>query len=260
MDTVNKTLYIPLYGKAYVSRRGILLKDPRAEAIWTAEGFPLRGKSRSKWLAFYMGMRAAVFDRWLEEKMAEDADAVILHLGCGLDSRVDRVGTRGHGWFDVDLPEVIRERRKFYAEGPDYQMISGDLRQEDWLTAIPAGNAILVLEGVSMYLTPGEMAALLGRISSHFGKARILMDVYSTFAAKASRIKNPINDVGVTQVYGLDDPRSLETPDVRFLGEHDMTPTKLVEELTGPEKGIFRSLYAGKAAQKLYRLYEYGSD
>lgn len=28
MDAVNKTLYIPLYGKAFVSRRGILLDDP----------------------------------------------------------------------------------------------------------------------------------------------------------------------------------------------------------------------------------------
>ena len=36
MNNVNKTLYIPLYGKAYVSRQGILLHDPKAEAIWAA--------------------------------------------------------------------------------------------------------------------------------------------------------------------------------------------------------------------------------
>ena len=34
MDGVNKTLYIPLCGKAAVSRRGILLRDPKAEEIW----------------------------------------------------------------------------------------------------------------------------------------------------------------------------------------------------------------------------------
>ena len=33
MDQVNKTLYIPLYGKAYVSRKGIILKDAKAEEI-----------------------------------------------------------------------------------------------------------------------------------------------------------------------------------------------------------------------------------
>ena len=28
MDSVNKTLYIPLCGKSYVSKRGIILHDP----------------------------------------------------------------------------------------------------------------------------------------------------------------------------------------------------------------------------------------
>ena len=59
MNNVNKTLYIPLYGKSYVSKKGILLHDPKAEEIWAAEGFKIRGKSASKWLAYYMGMRSA---------------------------------------------------------------------------------------------------------------------------------------------------------------------------------------------------------
>ena len=29
MNNVNKTLYIPLYGKAYVSRKGIILNDKK---------------------------------------------------------------------------------------------------------------------------------------------------------------------------------------------------------------------------------------
>ena len=87
MDSVNKTLYIPLYGKAYVSRRGILLSDPDAEVIWEKSGFALKGKSASKWLSLYMGMRSAVFDRWLREKLSEKPGSTVLHLGCGLDSR-----------------------------------------------------------------------------------------------------------------------------------------------------------------------------
>ena len=69
MDGVNKTLYIPLSGKAAVSRRGILLRDPMAEDIWDRSGFPLHGKSRSKWLAYNLGMRAAVFDAWLSAQL-----------------------------------------------------------------------------------------------------------------------------------------------------------------------------------------------
>lgn len=39
MDGVNKTLYIPLYGKAFVSKRGLLLRDQKAEEIWAARDF-----------------------------------------------------------------------------------------------------------------------------------------------------------------------------------------------------------------------------
>lgn len=106
MNNVNKTLYIPLYGKSFVSQKGIILNDKKAEKIWAAEGFALKGKSKSKWLAYYMGMRSAVFDNWLKEQVKEDKEAIILHIGCGMDSRIERVGSNGHLWYDVDFPSI----------------------------------------------------------------------------------------------------------------------------------------------------------
>ena len=257
MDSVNKTLYIPLYGKAYVSRKGMILHDPKAEEIWAAEEFPLKGKSKSKWLAYYMGMRSAVFDRWLKTQMEADPAEVIVHIGCGMDSRAERVGTRGHLWFDIDFPEVIKERKRYYRETEDYKMLSADVRNTDWLARMPAANGIIVMEGVSMYIHPDELKQTLGEICTHFEKVSLLMDCYTEFAAKASRVKNPINDVGVTQVYGLDDPRILEGNGFTFAHEHEMTPADLVDELHGLKKGIFKALYAGGIAKKMYRLYEY---
>ncbi len=260
MNNVNKTLYIPLYGKAYVSKKGILLCDPKAEQIWQAEGFALKGKSKSKWLAYYMAMRARVFDRWLEKQMEADPDVVVLHIGCGMDSRISRVGDRGHLWFDIDFPEVIAERKRFYAETDSYQMLGADIRSETWLDQIPKNRAIVVMEGVSMYLRPEDLEAVLKRIAGCFPSVQLLMDCYTTFAAKASRFKNPINDVGVTEVYGLDEPTVLESSGMRFLREHEMTPEDLIEELQGVENTMFKKLYAGNVAKKMYRLYEYGRD
>ena len=37
MNEVNKTLFIPLYGKSQISKQGIILDDPMAEKIWEAE-------------------------------------------------------------------------------------------------------------------------------------------------------------------------------------------------------------------------------
>lgn len=254
MDNVNKTLYIPLFGKAMVSRRGLILADPKAEEIWQAEGFPLKGKSASKWLAYTMAMRAAVFDNWLRCQLTPEA--VVLHLGCGLDSRCLRVGCENQ-WFDVDFPDVITERKQYFAESDRYHMVGCDLR-EDFLCGIPTGKAVVVLEGVSMYLTAEERLELQKKLKAHFAEVHLLLDSYTTFGAKMSKYKNPINDVGVTQVFGFDDPKDLENgTGFVYLREHDMTPEAMIGELSGFEQRIFRKLFAGKTAKKFYRLYEY---
>ena len=257
MENVNKTLYIPLRGKAYVSSRGILLSDPDAEAIWAAEGFPLKGKSASKWLAYSMGIRAAVFDRWLEDQLAQWPDALVLHLGCGLDSRCRRVAWDG-GWYDIDFPEVIAERKRYFSETDSCRMIDSDLR-EDFLKSVPAGRrAVVVMEGVSMYLTAPERQQLLARLAGHFSEVRLLLDSYTVFAARATKYKNPINDVGVSLVHGFDDPlEPAQGTGLRFHREHDMNPEALVARLPQKDRGIFRLVYGGKLAQKICRLYEY---
>ena len=258
MNEVNNTLYIPLYGKALVSRRGIILRDPKAEEIWEKEGFPLKGKSKSKWLALYMAMRSAVFDRWLERQMAAEPDAVILHIGCGMDSRILRVGNREHLWYDVDFPDVIEQRKRHYGPIDGYTMLASDARDPAWLAAVPADRtAIVVLEGISMYMNPQELTAVLARLKQHFDKVCLLMDCYTSVAAKASKYRNPINDVGVTTVYGLDDPRILEASGLIFLEEHSLTPDSMIDELRGMEKWLFRKLYAGSIARAMYRLYEF---
>jgi len=261
MNGVNKTLYIPLYGKAYVSKKGIILEDKKAEEIWTAEGFALKGKSKSKWLAYYMGMRSAVFDAWLKEQMDSDKDAIVLHIGCGMDSRVLRVGTRGHVWYDVDFAEVIEERRRYYQENTEYQMLASDARKKEWLEALPKNaKAIVVMEGVSMYMQLEELQTLLKGVCVYFEQTKVLLDCYTTFAAKASKYKNPINDVGVTMVYGLDEPKLLEEGiGLHFVKEHEMTPNSLINELEGVEKAVFKRVFGGGIAKKMYRLYEYVS-
>ena len=208
-----------------------------------------------------MGMRAAVFDRWLAAKMAEMPGAVVIHIGCGLDSRICRVGAGGHTWYDVDFPEVIGERGKYYDESEAYHMLGSDVREKAWLETIPDGSdAIVVMEGVSMYFTRKELLELLSRLAERFAKVTVLMDCYTVFAARASKYKNPVNEVGVTQLYGVDDPRELETgTGLAFLGECDLTPPDLISQLSGFDRDFFRLVFAGNAAKKIYRLYAYGT-
>ena len=258
MNAVNKTLYIPLYGKAYVSEKGLFLRDDMAEHIWAAQRFTLKGKAKSKWLAYYMGMRAAVFDEWVRNKMSEFPEAAIVHVGCGLDSRVLRVGTNGHDWYDVDFAEVIAERRHYFEETADYHMIGADLREHQWLDAIHNTRcAIVVMEGVSMYVTNEELRTFMEQLREHFEEVVLLMDCYTELAVRMSSYKNPVRDVGVEQLYSVDEPRMLQSREWSFVQEHAMTPEYFIHELRRIERYVFQRMYAGRLVRKLYRLFEY---
>ena len=257
MTNVNKTLYIPLYGKAFVSKRGLFLSDKRAEEIWEAEGFKLRGKAASKWLAYYMGVRAAVFDEWVKEKIGEAPGSVVIHIGCGMDSRALRVGADKLMWYDVDLPEVIEERKRYYTETDTYKMISGDARDAEWLDEIRGEKAIVVMEGISMYLPPEKVRGLTESLSLRFSHVSLLVDAYTSLAARLSRRANPVKTVGVTEVFGIDSPSEYEGGALTLVREHTMIPQKYIDELSGVKKFIFSRLYAGGFSKKLYRLFEY---
>lgn len=257
MKSESKTLYIPLYGKALVSKKGIILKDAKAEEIWNAEGFPLRGKPKSKWLAYYMGMRAAVMDRWLGEQRKSDPNAVVLHLGCGLDSRCERVEHTAE-WFDVDFPDVIEVRKKYYPQNAQYHMIGSDVTDLGWLSQIPkGGHGLIVMEGISMYLPMEKLQALFAALEAHFDRCDLLMDVYTEFGVKASSYKNPIQAVGASVCTGIDDPHTLICGELRYDRELSMTPEELILQLQGFEQRFFRKMFAGGFAKKIYRMYEY---
>ena len=176
-----------------------------------------------------------------------------------MDSRINRVGANGHTWYDVDFPDVIQERKLYYQEDEFYHMIESDARENAWIQALPESeNAIIVMEGVTMYFKPEELKQLLKDLTNHFNHINILMDCYTDFAAKASKYKNPINEVGVTEVYGVDNPHILEEgTELSYVKEHNMTPNELINELTGLEKAIYKKVFAGSFSKKMYRMYEY---
>ncbi len=259
MNEVNRTLFIPLYGKSQISKRRIILDDPTAERIWEQESFPIKGKSKSKWLTYNMAMRARVFDRWTEKMLRQTPNALVLHIGCGLDSRCLRVKAPYSSWIDGDFPEVIELRKRYFEESDNYRMRIVNAADIGDIKALPeCGAAIVILEGISMYLTNEQIKRLFAALREKYQSLHILMDVYTEFGARASRYKNPVNDVGVTKLYGVDNLDAiLDDTGIRFEKEHSLTPKRLVDELPGFDRFFFRLMFTGSLYRRIYRLYEF---
>ena len=130
-----ETMLISLYSRAIHSRTADpVLRDPWAEEAVDRIDYDFGSIKLTRLHPLTIAIRAKQFDIFTQDWMTENPESTVLHLGCGLDSRVYRVAPPATiRWFDVDYPEVIDLRRQLYPERPGYQMIASSLLEKDWL-------------------------------------------------------------------------------------------------------------------------------
>lgn len=255
------TLHIPLYAKAYLSSRGLFINDPKAEEIWAAEGTELVGKAKSKWIAYYTGMRVAVIDRWTQRKLRQHPDAIAIQIGCGMDSRNERIGRLASHWFDVDFPEVIAERQKYFDDTDQYKMIAGDATMTDWLEQLPdAQTAIVVMEAVYMYLPRTDFERLGIALAKKYPHVYLVLDSYSDWLVRASNryAKHPVRQLGSELVSGMDNPKEMgERIGIPFTHAIDMVPNALVNQLPAGGRALFTAIFTMNGSKRFYKLFEF---
>ncbi len=157
-------------------------------------------------------MRAWHFDQWTRAFLAANPESTVLHLGCGLDTRVYRIdpGPKVR-WFDVDFPDVISLRERLYPERDGYRRIGSSVTDLAWLDAIPGDTPVLVVaEGLLMYLHEKDGTALFRRITEQFPSGQIAFDGYSGAMVRLVSRFATVRGAKVKLVWGVDDPHDLE--------------------------------------------------
>ena len=189
LSGVAKTMLITLYIRAIESQRpDALIKDERAEALVRR----LDPESLRKTAALtedtgrvVMILKSRDFDRFAQDFLARHPDAVVVHIGCGLDTRFERVAERNNQveWYDLDLPEVIELRRKLIGdEGERYHLLGCSVLEDAWLDTVSAhgGRPFLFLaEGVFMYFEEAQVKSLVLTLRDRFPGAELVFDTYS---------------------------------------------------------------------------------
>lgn len=258
LNNESKTLFIPLLGKAVISRDNLFLHDPKAEEIISKIDYDFSSLKQSKWLSMFMSVRALVIDELCNKYILEHPNATIIHLGCGLDSRCLRVNQDYKTWYDIDYEEVIDIRKKFYNQDSAYKMVGSSVLDFKWLEQIENNeNIMVVAEGLTMYLSEEEMRNLISMINESFGDVHLLFDAYTKKGVKSSKIKNPVNQMNAEVKYGIDNPNEFLS-----LNENlEYVATHLIKKddnnLQGLTKFIFNNLYCGRISQSIYKIYEF---
>ena len=116
-------------------------------------------------------------------------NSVVLNLGCGLDTRVDRINHSPYVlWYDIDFSEVIELRKKFFSENKTYHMIASSITDPQWITTVPSDRDVVVIaDGVFEYLTQPNVQELLNHITDHFTHGIVMFDVMNSFAINSGK-------------------------------------------------------------------------
>lgn len=212
LGAVQSTLFIPLAARAREARRRRpALRDPKAAEILAAVDFDeaLYGKG---WGGFVTVLRTVIFDWWVRRFLADHPDGTVIELGTGLNTRFERVDNGRAGWIDLDLPDVIELRRRFFADTQRRRMVAASLAGADWLPAAEQspGPYFFVSDGVLTYLDTEAVTRTLARIARRFPGALLAFDVYSRRMMAAQHKAAARRGMAARWAWACDDPRSLE--------------------------------------------------
>jgi O-methyltransferase involved in polyketide biosynthesis len=218
LSGVSETLLITLYIRAMESQRpDALIKDERAEALIRQ----LDQETLRKTLALtddtgrlVMILKSREFDRFAQDFLGRHPDAVVVHIGCGLDTRFERVDNGQVEWYDLDLPDVIDLRRELIGgERGRYHLLAGSVLDDAWLDTVEAHRPrpfLFLAEGVFMYFTEAQVKSLVLRLKEHFPAAELVFDAYSPFMRWAHNLRVIRKRVGAHLNWDLKRGRDLE--------------------------------------------------
>ncbi len=89
----------------------------------------------------------------MTEFLKSSPDGVVVNIGCGLDSRFSRIDNGRVRFYDLDLPDVIGIKRRFFEETDRYHLIPSSVLDYDWIAPLLQACDVpflFVAEGVFM--------------------------------------------------------------------------------------------------------------
>ena len=223
LGAVQETLFIPLAARAReIRRKRPVFRDPKAAEILASVDFDTEKYGRG-WGGGVTVLRTAIFDCLVSDFLAEHPGGTVVELGTGLNTRFDRVDNGQVHWIDLDLPDTIELRRRFFADTGRRRMVAASVLDQDWLPIVQAspGPYLFCAEGVLVYLAEAPQA--IARIAGRFPGALIAFDTYSQRMLEQQHKMAAKKGMDARWAWSCDDPRTLESLGIEVVQEAAVT-------------------------------------
>jgi O-methyltransferase involved in polyketide biosynthesis len=189
LSGVAETLLIPLYNRAMESQRpDAIMKDEKAVALVTQMSYDFDHVRKIRMFEVNKVARIMLtreMDRYARDFLNRHPEAVVVHIGCGLDSRFERVDNGRVEWYDLDLPDVIGLRRKFIGdEGERYHLLDCSVLDDAWLETLKVHSQrpfLFLAENAFVYFKEAQVKSLVLRLRDIFPGAELVFDGWTPF-------------------------------------------------------------------------------
>jgi O-methyltransferase involved in polyketide biosynthesis len=223
---VPETLLIPLYVRATESQRpDAMLKDEKAVEMVRRIDFDFSRIKLQGHDLLGLILRVSEFDRFVRNFLAAHPDGVVVHIGCGLDTRFERVDNGRVEWYDLDLPEVIELRRKLIrAENGRYHLLDCSVFDPAWMETVSAHRPrpfLFIAEGVFPYFEVSQIKSLVQKLHATFPGAELVFDAHRPWVIKTDNWQLALSKVKARLRFGLQHGHDVEAWDdgIRMLEE-----------------------------------------
>jgi len=256
-----ETLLVPLFSKANeIDKKYPIIIDIEAQNILRSIEYNFKDLKIPKQTLITLAMRAKRLDYYAHEYIKKHNNPLVMHLGCGLDSRYFRLSPPNTSWYDIDFPDVIEVRKHFFEENINYHMIGSSVTDNTWADKITqSGSACIIAEGLFMYLAEKEIKELFLLIKNKFPDSEIYFDAYGKLTAKGANRHPSIKKTGAKIQWGIDDPLEIErwNTNNKFICEWYFTDSEDIVNLKMKDRLLFRIMGAFTAAKKAHRIIGY---
>lgn len=223
LSGVPETMLQTVYARAKESRGRGIIHDAKAEEI--IEKLDYDFSLADKDSAMHSGViaRTIVLDKLTKSWLAKHPGAVVVNIACGLDTRCYRMSGHSH-WYNLDLPETMAVREKLLPESGSISQIAMSA-MDDWGGEIKEQNTpvLIIIEGLTMYLTETDVQQIFTVISNRFSKATVFVETMNPMIVKRFKEKS-IDASNAKFTWGVKNGEALAEllPDFRFVEEHSL--------------------------------------
>ncbi|PIE51796.1 hypothetical protein CSA37_00550 [Candidatus Fermentibacteria bacterium] len=229
--SVQETLLLPLWGRAYETRReNPRLIDRKAVEILDSIDYDFsrieetQAMSQHGWVA-----RSLHTDRLAREFMAEHPEASIVNIGCGMDTTFSRIDNGRILFYELDLPDVIELRKNFFTENERYRTIPSSFLDTEWFDKIEVRDGLLFLAaGVLYYFEEEDIRGFFRKTADRFESCDLYFDSLSPLGIKIGKkqvLKKGGMGMSMDGGWGLKPVSDIEKWDIRFkvVNSHPMS-------------------------------------